>query len=78
MSHRKTTHSNVVPMCTQFLRGACIFQSEFCWYNHKRSKRPEEEKEEANKDESPSVFQEEEIHPKPPSGSPRKKETTQN
>ena len=81
MSHRKNNHTNIVPQCTQFLRGVCKFQSKFCWYSHENEEVMEEisndEEKEEEVDESPSVFQEDVDNPDPPSGLPNRKEDAQ-
>ena len=78
MRHRKLNHSNIVPECTQFLKGVCIFQSEFCWYTHKHSEVLDKDLNERKENESSSVFQEVLKNPKPPLSSSTQKAKAQN
>ena len=32
MNHRKDDHSEIVPICTNYLNGSCEFVS--CWFKH--------------------------------------------
>ena len=34
MSHRKKYHIETVPQCSQFVKGICKFQPQFCWFQH--------------------------------------------
>ena len=63
MNHRKKQHG--VQTCQKFLEGICKFQSEFCWYEHKKI---------VGDSPSPSVFQKTINNPKPPSMSTEEKE----
>ena len=78
MSHRKMNHSNMIPECTQFLKGICIFQNQFCWYNHKNSEILDQDSNERKGTESSSVFQEDLKNLKPPLSSPTQKAKAQN
>ena len=78
MSHRKLNHSNIIPECTKFLKGICIFQNEFCWYNHTNSEEFKQCSNERDETESSSVFQEDLKNPKPPLSFTTQKTKAQN
>ena len=37
MNHKKNHHGDKVQTCSRYLQGICIFQSKFCWYDHRVS-----------------------------------------
>ena len=85
MRHRKNEHEDMVQQCNQFVKGTCIYQSQYCFYKHtnktndKTKGGTKEDMKEGRKEEKEtSDFQEDIENHKPPSGPVFQEEKVQN
>jgi hypothetical protein len=39
MNHRRDNHTDILKMCSHYLKGTCVYENDVCWYRHGANKK---------------------------------------